>query len=158
MKTAKKILFWCGCCEVVVGSFLFILMLFSFVASKWVLEGILGLPPSSIDSLAANSWAQTAIAFGMHSYVDIATGLEMMAIGSKRGSSVDNVPATVTVWNTTLFAIRFIWVVVLMKGFIFMSESHGVNFLQWPPSVLGLLLMLALDAVLVRPAAVWAQR
>ena len=127
-------------------------MIASFLDPVAVLDRVFAI--KGADYLMGNSWAQTAVAFGMHSYADFACGREMMAYGdsSKKG----NVPATITYWNSTLFMIRWIWVLVLAKGLFHLHG--GLSFLSDCPLGVGLIVILALDAIICRPLAVWAQR
>lgn len=135
------------------GAVLFGIMLASFVWPCRVLHAILyNVTSTGRASFDCNSWAQTAIAFGMHAYADLATGLEMMSIGNQRQGGV---PATVSVWNSTLFCIRFLWAVAMIGGFVSARKTF-----QLGPTIWGMLLvaLLVFDSVILRPAAVWAAR
>ena len=152
LSSARRVLYWSGVAEVVVGAVLFGVTLASFVWPCRVLHVIIGPVGSnpSLDraSFDCNSWAQTAIAFGMHAYADLASGLEMISIGNQKQGGV---PATVSLWNSTLFCIRFLWAVAFVSGFIDMQLKPSI----WCISFVALLVF---DSVVIRPAAVWAAR
>jgi hypothetical protein len=135
-----------GAFEIVLGVGLMVLMIFSFFDAELVLT-LFGLPATS---LAANGWAQTAVAFGMHAYADIANGLELISTTHR-----STLPPTVTVWNKTRFIVSFLWMLSIVKA---MVAKGGYNVIEWPSLPLVLLIALLLDSLILRPIAVYCQR
>jgi hypothetical protein len=71
-----------------------------------------------------------------------------------RGGAV-RLPKTVTGWNTARFYISFFWLVLLVESFV---ATSGASPLGWTAPARVLAALLAVDSVLLRPAAVWYQR
>jgi hypothetical protein len=148
-----QILRLCALGQIAVGVFLFALLAASLYDADSVLVNFLGFPRASLSSLAGNSWAQCAVAFGMHAYADVANGLELVGLLST--SPTPHIPKIVSVWATTRFFISFIFSVGLARGQV---ALHGASPAAWAPGALALLAALLLDALLLRPAAVLCQR
>lgn len=153
MKMNYNVLWLCGFFEYIIGCISFILMVISIYDGKWAVQVIFRIPDHQLGLIAGNSWAQTAVAFGMHAYADIANGLEQMNYAGSRKKNA--VPSILSVWNTTKFIISFLWCLQLIKGIVMI---HGYNVVTWPPSARALVAILLLEAVLLRPAAVYCQR
>jgi hypothetical protein len=90
----------------------------------------------------------------MHAYADIANGIESVGLMRKKPQ---NIPLTITVWNTTRFIISFLWMLVLIQG---MGNIHGFSdFIdKWPFGSKFLIGLLAFDACILRPTSVYCQR
>jgi hypothetical protein len=151
-KTAAALLLLCGYAEIATGVALFVALCASLYDADAFLQGALGFPAASLGALGGNSWAQAAVAFGMHAYADVANGLEQV----QRLRAGQALPRVVTLWNSTRFFISFVFLLTLARGLVGV-HGHG-NPGAWPPGALALLGLLALDAVLVRPLAVLCQR
>jgi hypothetical protein len=63
----------------------------------------------------------------------------------------------VTVWNTSRFAISFLWMLKIAHGLFHMTLSKTLE-MSLTPAALSLLILLGVDAILVRPVAVYFQR
>lgn len=148
-----QVLWWCGLLEFMIGLFLMGLMMASFYDGNAVLKVLFQIPENQLGLISGNSWAQTAIAFGMHSYADIANGLEQMSLASKRTKLA--MPTIVSVWNTTKFAISFLWCLLFIKG---MATIHGLDIFAWPIMGLFLIAVLVFEVLVVRSCAVYCQR
>ena len=151
MANISPILRICGFLEMCFGFVFLSLMLASFVDPSKVLSQVFGIPLGSISPLASNSWAQTAVAFGMSAYADIANGFELLSFSFTGKHSI---PSTVTVFNTTRFLISFIWMLKLLEGMIVIHTLSA----PWPPLALFLLGILTFDSLLLRPCVVYCQR
>lgn len=103
--------------------------------------------------LAGNSWAQASIAFGMHSYADIFNGFEQMKLASDK--KPEFFPKIITVWNSTRFLISFLFALTLLRGMI---DYHGMDFVNYPKGGVAFFAVLCIDAILVRPFAIYCQR
>lgn len=108
---------------------------------------------SAFGKLAGNSWAQASVAFGMHGYADVMNGLEQMRLSTKRKETF--FPKIITMWNTTRFVISFLFALTLLRGMI---EYHGLDFKTYPKGGLLFFLVLCVDAILIRPLAIYCQR
>jgi hypothetical protein len=161
-RTASIILHYLGAAEVATGAFLFVLMSWSFYDAPAVLGALFGEDNKRhyFGDLSANSWKQTAVAFGMHAFADMYNGLEQMARTS--GGAVARLPKTVTGWNTCRFYISFLWLTFLVQHIIAVSSHVSPNPhlspAAWPLLAKVLCVVLAVDSILLRPAAVWNQR
>jgi hypothetical protein len=149
MTSPSSILILCAYVQIAVGAFLFVLLAASLYDADAFLTHFLGFP--AVGLLGGNSWAQAAVAFGMHAYADVANGLEQVACVRQSKP----LPKVVSVWNTTRFFISFIFLLVLARGQVLL---HGAMPTAWAPGAQALLVVLLLDATLVRPAAVLCQR
>ena len=150
-KTAASLLLLCGYAEIATGVALFVALVASIYDPNAFLTHVLGFNAATLGVLGGNSWAQAAVAFGMHAYADVFNGLEQV----QRLRAGKPLPRVVTLWNSTRFMISFIFLLTLARG---LFEQHGGAPDAWPPGALALLGVLALDAVLVRPLAVLCQR
>jgi hypothetical protein len=152
MTLARNVLYYCGLAEVAVGVFLMLLMLSSLLLGDWALTSVFRY--ADVGLLGANSWQQAAVAFGMHAYADIANGLEQMkCVGPDARAKA--LPKVVSLWNSVRFFISFIAVVVVVSALV---AQHGETFSAWPPLSLLFIAVLGLDAVVLRPLAVFFQR
>jgi hypothetical protein len=148
--TFKRILRNCAILQIALGIFMFGFMLASFWNAEEVLLKLLGVQAGRMSSISANSWAQTAVAFGMHSYADIANGYE--AFSHQKGA----VAPVVTVWNSTRFLISFLWVLQFIGGLV---HLHGLEHLnKWPIFAQIVVFLLLFDTLLLRPIMVFCQR
>jgi len=149
----SNILFVSGCFEFVLGLILLTGFISSILAPEEVLKLLLGAP--SFGPLVASSWAQAAVAFGMHSYADLYSGYQMILCSKKMDTRL---PRLVTAWNTTRFAISLLWLLKFSQGYF---KFHQTNFdalvtgKAWGLVLIGLL---AIDGLLNRPAAIFVQR
>ena len=152
-KTATALLLLCGYAEIATGVALFVALAASLYDANGFLTTIFGFAPSDLGVLGGNSWAQAAVAFGMHAYADVANGLEQVA----RLRAGLPLPRVVTLWNSTRFFISFVFAATLARGLV---ALHGApaTLGAWPAGALALLGLLTLDATLVRPLAVLCQR
>ena len=121
------------------------LMSLTFFDAGLVLT-LFGLPATS---LATNGWAQTAVAFGMHAFADVANGIELLSVTDVF------VPATVTVWNKARFIISFLWMLSIIKA---MVAKGGYDVTEWPLLSVILLVALLFDSLVLRTVAVYCQR
>lgn len=151
MNPMTALLLWCGYVEILIGVFLAVLLTGSLLDADGFLTSFLGFPAASLGRLAGNSWAQAAVAFGMHAYADIANGREQV----QRLRSGKVLPKITTVWNSTRAFVSFVFCVSVARG---VAAVHGADFTQWPTGALVLIAVLAFDAILLRPAAVFCQR
>jgi hypothetical protein len=134
-----------------IGLFMFAFMITSFVYPDYVLTELFGFKSEFIDGkISANSWAQTAVAFGMHAYADIANGWE--AYNYKSGT----IAPVVTVWNTTRFLISFLWVLQFIGGLVKVHDCGNVR--SWPQFALVVIALLIFDTLILRPVMVFCQR
>ena len=151
MNPMATLLLWCGYAEILIGVFLGLLLTASLYDANGFLTSFLGFPATSLGCLAGNSWAQAAVAFGMHAYADAANGWEQV----QRLRSGKPLPKIATVWNSTRAFISFVFAVSVARG---VAAEQGADFTQWPTGALVLIAVLAFDAILLRPAAVYCQR
>lgn len=100
-KISGFLLTLCGLYVFVLGLFLFIAAIFSYFSPSSVVLLLLGHDHKSAP-LEGWAWAQTAVAFGMHSYADIFSGISM--IWAARGMN-KSLPRLVMFWNTTRFVL-----------------------------------------------------
>jgi hypothetical protein len=148
-----------GVGQVCVGVLLMVLMIWSFMSPVTLLQHL--LPDTvQVSVLAANSWQQTAVGFGMHAFADIYNGLEQVLYAKSSVHRVSLSP-TVSVWNTTRFIISFLWSVKLIEGLVFfydLKPGNLISILQWKPLALLLVASLLVDSLVFRPLSVLAQR
>lgn len=146
---------FCGLFIATMGTLLFCGLLYSLYDSNSAILLLIGEHHSPLSPLAGSSWAQAAITFGMHSYADFFTGTRMMAQTIPFSKPLHRLAC---VWNSTRFVISFLWLLKLIHGFV---QLHGVaNGGYLPPTRTAwvLVILLALDAILVRPLSIFAQR
>lgn len=136
----------------VTGFILLFGLIFSLVDAEAALLTLTGPRAAPLGKLAAANWAQAAITFGMHSYADIHAGVYMIVLSHSRKAAL---PRLVTVWNTTRFVISFLWLLKLLEG---MQHLGHLDARSVPPVALFLIVLLAVDACLVRPVSVYLQR
>jgi hypothetical protein len=163
MQLHEKVLGACAIYQMFVGLLLFCFMLSSFVQPSPVLRIVFGLTEDQIriSDLDLNTWQQTAVAFGMHAYADLANGYELYSIVFRAycGKKDPPLAPVITVWNTTMFIIRIIWLLTIIEGLVSIHRKSFWDILSSTGISLKLLLsMLAFDAIVVRPAAVYCQR
>lgn len=157
------VLMVCGVIEMTVGVLLMWCLVLSIYDADAFLQSYLKVPAAMIaqDKSAGNSWAQTAVAFGMHAYADIMNGYEQFNIGTqgKTTNEMPSIPKMVSMWNSTRFVISFLWMLQFIRG---MSEIHGISTVEkvmnWPLTAQVVVIALLIDSLLVRPFAVYAQR
>jgi hypothetical protein len=63
----------------------------------------------------------------------------------------------VTVWNTSRFVISFLWMLKIAHGLFHMTLSKTLE-MSLTPTAMTLLILLGVDAMIVRPVAVYMQR
>lgn len=163
MQLHEKILGACAIYQMLIGLLLFCFMLSSFVQPESLLRTVFDLTEDQvrISDLDLNTWQQTAVAFGMHAYADLANGYELYAIvfSAYRGRKDPPLAPVMTVWNTTMFIIRIIWLLTIINGLVSIHRKNFWYILYSSGISLKLLLsILAFDAMVVRPAAVYCQR
>jgi len=67
-------------------------------------------------------------------------------------------PRQVTVWNTTRFAISLLWLMKFSQEYFYFNHTKGEELIQGKVFGLILIALLAIDALLMRPAAIFVQR
>jgi hypothetical protein len=156
---ARRFVAWimrvCGLYIATTGVVLFCSMLYSIYNPESALLLLIGQGHYPLSPLAGSSWAQVALTFGMHSYADFFTGTRMMEQSYPFSKPLHRLAC---VWNSTRFVISFLWLLKIFHGFI---QLHGVeNEAYLPPTRTAWVLvsLLAVDALLVRPLSVFAQR
>jgi hypothetical protein len=88
------------------------------------------------------------------SFADINAGLSMMRLAKEPTARLS---PQVTVWNTSRFVISFLWMLKIAHGLFHLTLSKTIS-LNLSPAAMTLLSLLAIDAVIVRPVAVYMQR
>ena len=135
------------------------LMCAAFWNADEFLQMFFGVGANDKAKLQGNSFAQTAVAFGMHAYADIANGWEQMQVANEindPNAKLTPMPKVVSLWNSVRFLISFVWLLSLVDG---LYALHGDKFpSQSPRNAMILLAVLAFDAVVLRPVAVYCQR
>lgn len=88
----------CGLYVMCLGFLLAVTATFTYINPSQVLHVLLGgFDEAPLDGW---SWAQTAVAFGMHSYADLYSGITMLSTAFKMNKSL---PRQVAFWNTTRY-------------------------------------------------------
>jgi hypothetical protein len=148
-----------GSTQVIIGVYLMALMCAAFWDADEFLQMFFGVAKDEKAKLQGNSFAQTAVAFGMHAYADIANGWEQMQVANEINdptAKLTPMPKVVSLWNSVRFLISFVWLLSLVDG---LYALYGANFpSQSPRNTMVLLAVLAFDAVVLRPVAVYCQR
>jgi hypothetical protein len=92
----------CGVYVTCLGFLLAFTAAFTYFNPSQVLHVLLGgFEEGALDGW---SWAQTAVAFGMHSYADLYSGITMLSTSFKMNKSL---PRQVAFWNTTRWVSLF---------------------------------------------------
>ncbi len=142
MTTTHFIWLGCGLAEMAIGALLMVGLIVSVYDADAVLVRFFGLDASKLGpsrggfwypTIAGNSFAQAAVAFGMHAYADLANGWEQVNLALDMSPKRVPLPKTVTLWNSTRFVISFLWLLKLVDGMVFV---HGTDFLGWPAPAL----------------------
>lgn len=98
-KISRFLLTLCGVYVFVMGLLLSLTAIFSYLSPLNIIHLLVG-SEHKYAPLDAWAWAQTAVAFGMHSYADIYSGV--MMIWAARGMN-KCMPRLVMYWNTTRY-------------------------------------------------------
>lgn len=151
---AHTILAACAAVQICIGVFLLSLLVASIYDPDGTLKALFLLNSEDIGILGGNSWAQTAVAFGMHGYADVFNGYEQLTLMLRSPHS--SIPKVLTNWNSTRFFVSFLWLLTLLKGLV--QRHPTLSPLAYPLITQVLLVVLAIDAVLLRPIAVYCQR
>jgi hypothetical protein len=92
----------CGVFVTILGFSLALTATFTYLNPSKILHILLGgFDEGALDGW---SWAQTAVAFGMHSYADLYSGIMMLSTSFNMNKSL---PRQVAFWNTTRFDDHF---------------------------------------------------
>jgi len=142
MTTTHFIWLGCGLAEMAIGALLMVGLIVSVYDADSVLIRFFGLDARKLGpsracfwypTIAGNSFAQAAVAFGMHAYADLANGWEQVKLSLDTSPKRVPLPKTVTLWNSTRFVISFLWLLKLVDGMVLV---HGTDFFGWPAPVL----------------------
>lgn len=159
-KILSTCLWLCGSFITFCGFTLFLLLIMSIVDPNYTIKMLVVGESSKLatkfdGSLIWSSWAQTAVAFGMHSYADVNAGIAMIKISH---SGPKRFPSTVSVWNMTRFVISGLWLLKIIQGIFEFNRNNNIDMLTFTPLAKLLLIILLVDTILIRPVSVYIHR